>query len=291
MKHRLLALAFTAGLCSPHASLAADITVYQNAQGKVLNTQTTVAGTSWNADWYLPNGTPVGLMTVQHGFSRGCGNLRNVSLNLMQRGIMVMCLNAPMSGGNPALGQALGDALADGTLPVPEGRPLPSRFVVGGHSAGGHFASVVGRRLAERGVAGFRGAVLFDPVAAGGFTDNLLAISGGGTRGVFAITSRSNVCNQFNNAHGALKTVSNPFVGVQMTNKSTHVDAEGYNTDFIGHAACLQGHPTGMNAQIVQDMSGVWAADLLNGTRNPDHYPGGSYLNSHQQWGNLKPIK
>lgn len=273
------------------AGRAADIVVYQDATGKVLNTQTTVAGTSWNADWYLPDATPIGLMTVQHGFSRGCGNLRDVSINLMHQGIMVMCLNAPMSGGNPSLGQALGDLIADGKLLPPDNRPLPTKFVVGGHSAGGHFASVVGKRLADRGAAGFKGAVLFDPVAASGFTDNLIGISAGGTRGVFALTSNSNLCNQFNNAHGALRTISNPFTGVQLTRKSTHVDSEGYNTDFLGYSACLQASPNGTNIQIVKDMSGVWAADLLNGTRNPDHYPGGNYITTHQKWGNLKPIK
>mgnify|MGYP000562736213 CR=1 FL=1 len=39
--------------------------------------------------------------------------------------------------------------------------------IVGGHSAGGHFASAVGARLAQVGYPYLKGAVLFDPVAAG----------------------------------------------------------------------------------------------------------------------------
>ncbi|MDQ8038105.1 MAG: hypothetical protein REI12_11840 [Pedobacter sp.] len=265
--------------------------MYQDSSGKVLSTQTVVNGTSYDADWYLPVGTATGFMLVEHGFSRNCGNLRNVSLNFLQRGIMVLCLNTDMTGGKQDLGIALGEQIANGQLQAPEGRSMPAAIVVGGHSAGGHFATAVGRRLAERNVAGFRGAVLFDPVAAGGFTDNLMAISAGGTRGVFAITSNGSLCNQFNNAYGALKQISNPFVGVQLTSKSTHVDSEGYNTNFLGYVACLQSPPKGNNIQILQDMSGVWAADLLNGTHNPDHYPGGNYFTLHQSWGELKPIK
>jgi acetyl esterase/lipase len=64
-------------------------------------------------------------------------------------------------------------------LSPPQGTALPRRYIVGGHSAGGHFASVVGARLANLGHPNLRGAILADAVAADGFSSNLQAISAG----------------------------------------------------------------------------------------------------------------
>ena len=69
---------------------------------------------------------------------------------------MVVCLNADMSGGNAALRNALGDALADRTIAPPAGKPLPTNCIVGGHPAGGRFASVVGARPAARNYAALK---------------------------------------------------------------------------------------------------------------------------------------
>ena len=92
----------------------------------------------------------------------------------------------------------------------------PRRIVVGGHSAGGHFASAVGARLAAKGSTALKGAVMFDPVAADGFSANLKAISAGGTRPVLSVAARPSVINLSNNSFGALKDLANPFVGVQL---------------------------------------------------------------------------
>lgn len=270
------------------ATAAADTTVYAGADGKVINAQLTVGGTSWNVDWYLPATPATALMTIQHGFSRGCGNYRDTSKRVMARGVMVLCLNAPMSGGNPALGAQLGDLIASRTLVAPGGVAVPAKTIVGGHSAGGHFATEVGKRLAQVGYPNLLGAILFDPVAAGGFTDNLVAISGYGQRPVYAVTANGGLCNQFNNAYGALRQISNSarsngrdgFVGVQLTNASTHVDSEGNNTDIIGYTACLNLPPKTANTAYLRDLSAAWAFDLANGTRDPAAYPGGSYVQS-----------
>ncbi len=268
---------------------AADTIVFADATGSVINSQVAVAGTSYNADWYLPSGTPQGFMLLQHGFSRGCGNLRNTSINIMRQGVMLLCLNASMSGGNPSLGAALGDLMANRSLTPPNGKPLPLRYIVGGHSAGGHFASAVGKRLVERGYAQFAGAVLADPVAAGGFTDNLNAISAGGSRPVLAITANASACNSLNNANGALRGLGNPFVGVQLTRLSTHNDVEGGNGDIVAQLAC--GFPQSINIGYMQVLSAAWARDLAYGTYTATYYPGGSYLQTLISQGRAKKIK
>lgn len=266
----------------------ADTTVYSGADGKVINAQLTVGGTSWNVDWYIPSTPAAALVTVQHGFSRGCGNYRDTSKRIMGRGLMVLCLNAPMSGGNPELAAKFADLIASRTLVAPGGVAVPANTIVGGHSAGGHFASAVGARLAVVDYPYLKGAVLFDPVAAEGFTNNLVAISANGLRPVYAVTANGGVCNQWNNAYGALRQISNTarnngrdgFVGLQLTSGSTHVDSEGNNTDFIGYTACLNLPPKSANTAYLRDLSAAWANDLARGTRDTNAYPGGTYVNT-----------
>ncbi len=266
----------------------ADTIVSKDATGTVINSQLTVAGTSYSVDWYLPAATALGLVTVEHGFSRGCGNLRDTSKRIMANGLMVLCVNANMSGGNPALAEALADTLINGSIHTPDGRVVPYKIAVGGHSAGGHFASRVGWKIQQIAPTRLAGAILFDPVAAEGFTDNLMAISQNGQRPVYAVTSNGSLCNSFNNAYGALKQVRSfalsngrdGFVGLQLTYQSTHVDSEGNNTNFIGYSACLQAPPRSDNTAYLRDLSSQWAFDVINNVRNPAAYPGGSYVNT-----------
>lgn len=290
----LVALALVAGT----SQALADTTVYSGADGKVINAQLTVAGTSWNVDWYLPSTPATALMTYQHGFSRGCGNHRDTAKRIMGRGVMVLCLNAPMSGGNPELGRALGNLIASRTMVAPGGAAVPAAVIVGGHSAGGHFATEVGKQLAVVGYPGLKGAVLFDPVASGGFTDNLVAISAYGQRPVYAMTANGSVCNMYNNAYGALRQISNSarssgrdgFVGLQLTSGSTHVDSEGNNTDFLGYSACLNLPPKSSNTAYLRDLTAAWANDLARGTRDTNAYPGGAYVQTLISGGKAKTI-
>ncbi|MFZ5756002.1 MAG: alpha/beta hydrolase [Pseudomonadota bacterium] len=267
-------------------SAFADTTVYSGADGKVINSQLSIAGTSYNVDWYLPATPAAALMLVEHGFTRGCGNLRDTSKRIMGRGLMVLCVNANVTGGNPTLAGQLADLIAARTMIAPGGVAVPSAVIVGGHSAGGHFASEVGARLAITGYPDLRGAVLFDPVAAGGFTNNLVAISNYGQRPVYAITANASICNSLNNAYGALRQISDTarlngrdgFVGLQLTSGSTHVDSEGNNTDVLGVAACLSLPPKSSNTGYLRDLSAAWANDLARGTRDANAYPGGAYV-------------
>lgn len=265
------------------AAQAADVacTAYSSTSSTCVNSQLVIDSQSHSVDWYLPNGTASALMVLEHGFSRGCGNLRGTSKSIAEKGVMVLCVNGDLTAGNPALAAALGDLLSARTVTPPAGKPLPQRYLVGGHSAGGHFASALGARLVANGYADLAGAILFDPVAADGFTANLEAISAGGTRPVLAVTARPSVTNLFNNAHGALTGLSNPYVGLQLVwekftfgvpvGGSCHIDVEGENTDFIGVAGALCSANATQTARL-RDFGSTWAKDLASGTTTAAYY-------------------
>ncbi|MFN2330042.1 MAG: hypothetical protein ABR612_14095 [Chromatocurvus sp.] len=282
-----IAAAFTAITCSAFmfsatANAQVPCGAFSSGRGQCINANLTVGSTSYNVDWYLPNAQASALMILQHGFFRGCGNLRNTSKAIMEKDVMVLCLNADMSGGNSDLGNELGDLLTKRNITPPAGKLLPVNYIVGGHSAGGHFASVVGKRLVERGYPNLKGAILFDPVASGGFSDNLYALSQGGNAEVLVIAARPALANLSNNAFGALKSLPNRYVGLQLawshyiwgiwpTGKSCHTDVEGENGDLIGNVAsgCS---PNSTQVSRLRDFSSNWASDLGTGNRTSAYY-------------------
>jgi pimeloyl-ACP methyl ester carboxylesterase len=262
---------------------AADVACnsYSSSTSSCVNTQIVIAGESHSADWYLPTGTASALMVLNHGFSRGCGNLRGTSKAIAEKGVMVLCVNGDMTAGNPALAQALGDLMTQRALTPPSGKALPHRYLVGGHSAGGHFASELGARIDANGYNDFAGAILFDPVASGGFTANLEAISDGGARPVLAVTARPSVINLFNNSAEALVGLSSDYVGIQLvwskyvlgvpTGGSCHIDVEGEDTDIIGVAGALCS-PSSTQTARLRDFGSAWAKDLATGTHTSAYY-------------------
>ena len=256
------------------------------ASSTVVSATLNIGGTNYAVDWFLPGGPAAALVTVQHGFSRQCTNVRGTGLRLADRGLMGLCVNASMAGGNPALAEALAVTLLSG-ITAPGGRVLPDRIVVGGHSAGGHFASRLGWKLDTLAPNRLAGAVLFDPVAAdASFGSNLSAVSASGTRAVLAVTANPGGCNANNNAYPALRQVRQDaqaagrdgFVGLQLTDRSTHVDVEGRDTNTLGVVACGQGRPRSANTDALRTLAGQWALDAANGTHEPAYYPGGSYV-------------
>jgi pimeloyl-ACP methyl ester carboxylesterase len=271
----------TAAVPPPVAEEAAD-----TAAGSVVRAPLVLDGRSYTAQWYLPAGPAAGLAVLQHGFSRSCPKLLDTSRRFMDEGLMALCVNADMTGGNPKLAEALAAALVAG-LTAPDGRPVPQRLVVGGHSAGGHFASRLGWALASQAPKRLAGAVMFDPVAADdSFTTNLQAISNKGRRPVLSVTANSGPCNAEHNAYPALRQVQadaqaagrDGFVGAQLTQASTHVDAEGRNTDLLGWVFCGQGQPREANSTRLRELTATWALDMATRTRRTSHYPGGSFF-------------
>ena len=70
-------------------------------------------------------------------------------------------------------------------------------------------------------------------------------------------------------------------VGLQLTDRSTHVDAEGSDGSLLGWVACRQGPPRRANVRTLRDLAVVWAADLARGgAYMPAYCPGGEVLQS-----------
>jgi len=278
MLHRLLLLA----LATAAPAAVAACTGYSSTTSTCVVESQRIGSKTYKVQWYLPNATPTALMLVQHGFARNCGTLLNTSKEIAEKGIMVFCVEADMAAGNPTLGDGLGDLLSARTLTPPTGHALPVDYIVGGHSAGGHFASAVGARLAAKGYANLKGAILFDGVAADGFTANLQAISASGRRPVLQIAARPAITNLFNNANEALASLGARFAGIQLvwskyvvgvapTGGSCHIDAEGDNTDIIGiaGAGCT---PDDTQVERLRDFASTWASDLATGSRTATHW-------------------
>jgi len=283
----LAALAASAGAVAallvgvaPPASAAA-CSGYSSSSSTCVSSPITINGASYDADWYLPSGTASALMLVEHGFSRSCKNLRGTSKAIAQKGLMVVCLDEDMTAGNPALATAFGNALADRTIVPPNGKALPVKYIVGGHSAGGQFAALVGQQLTTRGYPNLKGAIMFDPVAADGFSAAVSAVSANGTRPVLSIAARPSVINLFNNSYGALNSLANGFVGIQLvwtritlgvpTGGSCHIDSEGEDTDAIGVAGALC-NPNSTQTARLRDFASTWAKDLATGSYTASHY-------------------
>ncbi len=223
-----------------------------------------LAGSEVQATWYMPTGEASALVLLQHGFNRSCHNLRESSRQLMGAALLVLCLDASMAGGNPALAEALATRLADGGLSAPDGRVLPQRIVVGGHSAGARFAVSVGARLDALVPQRLAGALLFDPVATAGFEAQLLRISDAGRRPVLALMAAGSWLQRAAQrtagpargaARGAPRADRDAFVGVQLGDDATHVDVEGEDGDWLGNTAC--GQPTAANVALLRALGGA----------------------------------
>jgi len=194
------------------------------------------------AHWYLPPGAAPALVIFEHGFARRCENLRETTRQLMAGGLMALCVDVPMARGNPGLAEALAQRLAAG-LAAPDGRALPQRVVVAGHSAGAVFALALGARLEALAPGRLVGALLFDPVApaagalppdpaegsdgaprapaaslaatdAGAFEAALHAVSASGRRPVLALLAPPHRCNARSNALPALRRAERDARGV-----------------------------------------------------------------------------
>jgi len=244
-----------------------------------------IGGQALDAEWHLPAGEAAGLVLVQHGFARSCANLRTTAQRIAAQGAMTLCVNTERARGDPALADALAAAMLHG-LAAPDGRAVPPRVVVAGHSAGAVFAARVGRALAWADTSRLAGAILFDPVAVRGFDDNLVAIADGARRPVYAVMAARAGCNAHHNALPALQRIARAsraaggdgFVGIELTQGSTHVDAEGEDTEPLAVLACGQGPPSPANTEVLRTLAARWALDLLRGTREADAYPGRPYL-------------
>lgn len=197
------------------------------------------------AHWYLPAGEVATLVVLQPGFTRRCANLRETTRQLMAAGPMALCIDAPMGGGQPALADALARALA-GPAVAPDGRSMPQRVIVAGHSAGAVFAVTLGAALEVIAPGRLAGALLFDPVASADFEARLRAVSARGRRPVLALLAPPHRCNAQSSALPALRRIdreardagSSAFVVIHLADEATHADVEGEDTDALAEWAC-----------------------------------------------------
>jgi pimeloyl-ACP methyl ester carboxylesterase len=230
-----------------------------------------IGGSEVAVEWALPTGEATALITLQHGFSRHCSQLRETARRIAEHGLLTLCIEAPMARGNPNLADALAALLAGG-LSAPGGGALPSKIIVGGHSAGAVFAARLGARLEVLAPQRLAGALLFDPVATESFADDLLTISKSGQRPVLAVTAAAGACNARHSAYPALRGVrraaqaagGDGFVGIELTEGSTHADVEGDHSDWMAAVAC--GRPLPANTERVRTLAAQWSAELATGS-------------------------
>ena len=259
------------------SALVVTLLSRQATADAVVSATVRIGTSNYSGDWYLPTATPKGLVYLQHGFQRNKGHLRALGNSLMAQGLMVLSINASMTGGAPNLAPKVAAALANRSLTPPNGYPLPAAFVLAGHSAGGLHATLVGAELAARDTAGFRGVILFDAVDANNRMATAMQRVADSGRPVYAILANAGSCNSSNNAEPLLRALAGPsFVGFKLTSRSAHTDAEGSSSDFFGRLFC--GTPQAHNSAYLQQFAAGWANDLLSNTITPAYYPGGAVL-------------
>ncbi|WP_196139555.1 PKD domain-containing protein [Aliikangiella sp. G2MR2-5] len=234
-------------------------------------------GGSRQATWYLPDGPAQGWVLLQHGFQRNKSNLDDLATHLMDNGLLVLTVNASVTGGNASLARDFADDLVDNSITPPNGVALPEKMVLAGHSAGGLFVSYMSGRLVERSFPNLQGVMLYDPVDKDdGMEANLQSAINSGSK-VLSILANSSSCNSSNNALQPLTNLSEPFVGIKLTNNSKHTDVEGSSTGGIITWVC--GTPKDYNVAYLKEFSTAWIKDMISGTVSSSYYPGGDSLN------------
>ncbi|MCX4096852.1 alpha/beta hydrolase [Nocardia sp. alder85J] len=257
-----------------------------------------------NADWYLPDGVPRGLVWVQHGFARADGNVAALAETLASAGYLVFTPSLPFFDPAGCTLQNLGDntpfldqvARLFGTADDPygplatalaaaaaqAGRPapaLPQRMVFIGHSAGAEAAEYVAHHLHTDYPARWpdlAGLILLDPVKSflGNNTDVALTDLDRTPLPILTVAGPPSPCNNFGTGTTAVQTLLHrDFVGVRLPT-GVHTDAEGASSDALGELIC--GTPQSANVSILQHLATDWTADFFDGTTTSIDYPTGT---------------
>ncbi len=264
---------------------------------------------SADTDWYLPAGTPKGLVWLQHGFTESKSDWGSFAPQLATQGYAVFVPTLPTAniygctvenvGNNTAFldnvaGLFAGASNPNGSLATSfsaaatkAGRPglaLPTRMAFSGHSAGGEAVLYVAdrlRRSAPTTFARLGGLVLADPVTSlvGANTESSLAGLAGTTVPVYAIASPPYSCNSNQSGTVAVEQglAARPFHGVQITT-GAHGDIFGSSANSVENTTC--GTPQAKNVAAAQQLAAWWLADEVAGTHSPADYPGGAAYES-----------
>jgi hypothetical protein len=290
-------LALTATGCDPTPS----------AYRVTNNVATSCAGLTYQTptDWYLPTGTPKGLVWLQHGFTEDKDVWGEYGTKLATAGYAAMATTLPTAdifgctveniGNNTAylnniaslfagagsttsaIGKAWSDALGKAGKPS---APIPSKLAFVGHSAGGEAVTYIANRLRTNHASTFaklKGLVLEDPVKSfiGDNMDASLAGLNTTLLPIYALASPPYSCNS--NQSGSIsvstKLTTRTFHGSVITTGS-HGDVFGASVPGTVTAAC--GTPQAKNTAATQTLTSAWLADEIAGTHTASAYPGGS---------------
>ncbi|AYF76986.1 alpha/beta hydrolase [Nocardia yunnanensis] len=250
------------------------------------------------ADWYLPNGEPKGLVWLQHGFARTGENVAALAETLAGSGYLVFAPSLPfmnlfgctlqnLGDNTPFLDQVaqlfatandpagpLATALTNAAARAGRTAPaLPRGFVFIGHSAGAEAVEYVAHRLHVAAPAAWpslRGLILLDPVKSflGTNTESSLTDLAPTGLPLLAVSGPPSLCNSFGSGTTALQNlVPRGFLGVRLP-AGEHTDAEGISTDGMGELLC--GIPQTGNVAALQHLTTEWTARLLDGVPPED---------------------
>lgn len=249
-------------------------------------------GYTVDADWYFPTETtPDKIIYFQHGaFARaGLYNITAADLAVRNNAIVVApsittnffaCDGCTVAGDQMHAAVAdlfIGDraALTASALAAGWAAPLPQRFVMAGHSAGGQLAAGAGGYFAVRApddeVSNLAGVLLLDTSPVGG------AIERGVGRipediPVYHIAASPGVLNTYGDTNPVLAGLRTGFVGVQLSG-GTHSDGwritNGVAQFVVGLAS---GFSRPANVDAVQVLAQAWISDWFNGTHTDAYY-------------------
>jgi hypothetical protein len=263
--------------------------------------------TSVPVRWYIPTGTPTGLVWLQHGFARTADNLRVLASSYADSGLLVAAtsLDAISVSGcgvafnatdNTEFIRDLSLTFAHGNRPHSAverslaaaarttghlAQTVPDSLLFSGHSAGGEFALTAADAVRTADPADYRrlrGLMLFDPVNSflGNNFHNSARELGEAGLPIRVIASQPSLSNTFGQGVRWIEqTTRQNFLGVALTT-GVHIDVEGDSTDLIGIASEFAA-PRSRNGRVLRRLATHWTADLISGHRTAAYYPGGSY--------------
>lgn len=249
-------------------------------------------GYAVEADWYFPTETvPDKIIYLQHGAYARAGLYSVTAADLAVRNNAVVLAPSLTTnffacdgcalGGDPMHAAVadlfIGDraALTAAALAAGWNAPLPQRFVIAGHSAGGQLAAGAAGYYAVRAPAdevhNLAGVLLLDTSNIGG------AIERGVGRipddiPVHHIAASPAVLNSYGDVNPMLAQLRTGFVGVQLVG-GTHADAWRTTNKF---GEFILGIATGFskprNVDAVQVLAQAWISDWFDGTHTDAYY-------------------
>ncbi|WP_304119172.1 hypothetical protein [Mycolicibacterium bacteremicum] len=249
-------------------------------------------GYTVDADWYFPTETtPDKIIYFQHGaFARaGLYGVTAADLAVRNNAIVVApsittnffaCDGCTVAGDQMHAAVAdlfIGDraALTASALAAGWSAPLPQRFVLAGHSAGGLLAAGAGGYYAVRApadqVSDLAGVLLLDTTTAGGAVERAIGRIPDDIP-VHHIAASPALLNDFGAVNSLLADQRSGFVGVQLIG-GAHADAWRPANEFFEFVVGVAtGFSKQRNVDAVQVLAQAWIADWYAGTHTDEFY-------------------